>query len=188
MMRIVDTLYAIPFLVLVIVLKVVIAGRLEQHLIWMGRFSNIVPLFFAIGALGWLTLARITRAQVMAIKEQEFVEAAESLGLSRMRILFRHIVPNTIGASDRLCHADDPELHPLRGVALLPRCRRRGAQQLVGHPDQGGCQPPRDPGIAAHHPRLVLFPDPICPQLPRRRPEGRARREGIKGLIELWRS
>ena len=97
MMRIVDTLYAIPFLVLVIVLKVVIAGRLEQHLSWMGRFSNIVPLFFAIGALGWLTLARITRAQVMAIKEQEFVEAAESLGLSRMRILFRHIVPNTIG-------------------------------------------------------------------------------------------
>jgi len=63
----------------------------------LGRFANIVPLFFAIGALGWLTLARITRTQVMAIKEQEFVEAATSLGLSKLRILFRHIVPNTLG-------------------------------------------------------------------------------------------
>ena len=97
MMRVVDTLYAIPFLVLVIVLKVVIAGPMEEQLRWMGRFANIVPLFFAIGALGWLTLARITRTQVMAIKEQEFVEAATSLGLSKMRILFRHIVPNTLG-------------------------------------------------------------------------------------------
>ena len=97
MMRIVDTLYAIPFLVLVIVLKVVIAGPMEEYLSWLGRFANIVPLFFAIGALGWLTLARITRTQVMAIKEQEFVEAAKSLGLSKLRILFRHIVPNTLG-------------------------------------------------------------------------------------------
>ena len=97
MMRIVDTLYAIPFLVLVIVLKVVIAGPMEQYLSWLERFANIVPLFFAIGALGWLTLARITRTQVMAIKEQEFVEAATSLGLSKLRILFRHIVPNTLG-------------------------------------------------------------------------------------------
>ena len=97
MMRVVDTLYAIPFLVLVIVLKVVIAGPMEQYLSWLERFANIVPLFFAIGALGWLTLARITRTQVMAIKEQEFVEAATSLGLSKLRILFRHIVPNTLG-------------------------------------------------------------------------------------------
>ena len=58
MMRVVDTLYAIPFLVLVIVLKVVIAGPMEEYLSWLGRFANIVPLFFAIGALGWLTLAR----------------------------------------------------------------------------------------------------------------------------------
>ncbi len=99
MMRIVDTLYAIPFLVLVIVLKEVIADPLEQQVAWMGRFAGIAPLFFAIGALGWLTLARITRAQVMAIKEQEFVEAAKSLGLSRIRILFRHIVPNTVGTA-----------------------------------------------------------------------------------------
>ncbi|MCB1089254.1 MAG: ABC transporter permease, partial [Verrucomicrobiae bacterium] len=110
MMRIVDTLYAIPFLVLVILLKVVISGvmdKLSARAIndwkwdadFVGRFANIVPLFFAIGALGWLTLARITRAQVRDIRRREFVEAAVSLGLSKTRILFRHIVPNTLGTA-----------------------------------------------------------------------------------------
>lgn len=110
MMRIVDTLYAIPFLVLVILLKVVISGLMDDvsgHLVnawnwdadFVGRFANIVPLFLAIGALGWLTLARITRAQVQDIRRREFVEAAVSLGLGRMRILFRHIVPNTLGTA-----------------------------------------------------------------------------------------
>ena len=96
MMRIVDTLYAIPFLVLVIVLKVVIAGPMEEYLSWLGRFATSF-LYFSRSALGWLTLARITRTQVMAIKEQEFVEAATSLGLSKLGILWRHIVPNTLG-------------------------------------------------------------------------------------------
>ena len=54
-------------------------------------------MFIALGAFGWLTLARIVRAQVMSLKEREFVEAATSLGLSRRRILFRHIIPNTLG-------------------------------------------------------------------------------------------
>jgi oligopeptide transport system permease protein len=110
MMRIVDTLYAIPFLVLVILLKVVISGlmdRLGARAIndwgwdadFVGRFGNIVPLFLAIGALGWLTLARITRAQVQDIRRREFVEAAVSLGLSPLRVLFRHIVPNTLGTA-----------------------------------------------------------------------------------------
>jgi len=108
MMRIVDILYAIPFLVIVIILKVVVAGPIEDGAQWtvdrlgwdkelVMRIANILPLFIAIGALGWLTLARITRAQVISIKNQEYVEAAISLGLSRKRILFRHIIPNTIG-------------------------------------------------------------------------------------------
>lgn len=110
MMRAVDILYAIPFLVLVILLKVVIAGemdvlsaRMTTDWGWdadfVGRFANIVPLFLAIGALGWLTLARITRAQVQDIRRREFVEAAVSLGLGRLRILFRHIIPNTLGTA-----------------------------------------------------------------------------------------
>lgn len=108
MMRIVDILYAIPFLVLVIILKVVVAGPIEGSAQWavnqlgwdkelVMRTANIIPLFFAIGALGWLTLARITRAQVVSIKNQEYIEAAVSLGLTRKRILFRHVIPNTIG-------------------------------------------------------------------------------------------
>ncbi len=108
MMRVVDILYAIPFLVIVIILKVVVAGPIDDSAQWtvtqLGwnkdlvlRTANILPLFIAIGALGWLTLARITRAQVISIKNQEYVEAAVSLGLSSKRILFRHIIPNTIG-------------------------------------------------------------------------------------------
>lgn len=108
MMRVVDILYAIPFLVIVIILKVVVAGPINGGAQWtvnqlewdkelVMRTANILPLFIAIGALGWLTLARITRAQVISIKNQEYVEAAVSLGLSSKRILFRHIIPNTIG-------------------------------------------------------------------------------------------
>ena len=61
------------------------------------RLTNIVPLFFALGLFGWLTLARIVRAQVMSLKEREFVEAARALGYNRFRILVRHIIPNTLG-------------------------------------------------------------------------------------------
>ena len=56
-----------------------------------------MPLFIAIGALGWLTMARVARAQVLSLKKQEFVEAAVSLGLSHRQILMRHIMPNMLG-------------------------------------------------------------------------------------------
>ena len=84
MMRIVDILYALPFMIF-IVLLMVIFGR------------NIFLLFFAIGAVEWLTMARIVRSQVMALRKQEFVEAAHSLGLSQWTIIRRHIIPNTLG-------------------------------------------------------------------------------------------
>jgi len=81
MMRIVDILYALPFTVIVILLMVM-----------FGR--NFILLFVAIGAVEWLTMARIVRAQIISLKHQEFVDAAVSLGLSGPRILFRHLVPN----------------------------------------------------------------------------------------------
>jgi oligopeptide transport system permease protein len=84
MMRAVDILYALPFTIFVILLMV-----------FFGQ--NIILLFVAIGAVEWLTMARIVRGQVMAVKRQEFVEAAHALGLSRRRIIFRHIVPNLLG-------------------------------------------------------------------------------------------
>lgn len=84
MMRFVDILYALPFMIFIILLMVV-----------FGR--NILLLFLAIGAVEWLTMARIMRTQVQALRQQEFVEAAISLGLSPRAIIFRHIIPNAIG-------------------------------------------------------------------------------------------
>ena len=114
MMRIVDVLYAIPFLVLVILLQQLLSSYANEAADWIvatleikesttidniRRVANVIPLLIAISALGWLTLARITRAQVLALKEQEFTQAAKSLGLPPLRILLRHIIPNTLGPS-----------------------------------------------------------------------------------------
>jgi oligopeptide transport system permease protein len=64
-------------------------------MVFFGR--NIILLFVAIGAVEWLTMARIVRGQVMSVKRMEFVEAAKALGFGRRRILFRHILPNVLG-------------------------------------------------------------------------------------------
>jgi len=84
MMRVVDIMYALPFTIFVILLMV-----------FFGR--NIFLLFFAIGAVEWLTMARIVRGQVLSVKRMEFIEAARALGLSRGRIIFRHVIPNVLG-------------------------------------------------------------------------------------------
>ncbi len=84
MMRIVDILYALPFMIIVIILTTYFGNNL-----WL--------LFVCIGAVEWLTMSRIVRGQVISLKNQEFVEAARSLGLSQSRIIFRHLIPNTVG-------------------------------------------------------------------------------------------
>jgi oligopeptide transport system permease protein len=84
MMRAVDIIYALPFTVFVILLMV-----------FFGR--KFVLLFVAIGAVQWLTMARIVRGQVLTLRRQEFIEAAEALGLSKLRIIFRHMIPNALG-------------------------------------------------------------------------------------------
>ncbi len=84
MMRFVDIIYALPFTIFVILLMV-----------FFGR--NIVLLFVAIGAVEWLTMARIVRSQIMTLKKMEFIEAARALGLSDVRIIFRHLLPNALG-------------------------------------------------------------------------------------------
>jgi len=108
-LRLVDVLFALPFIVLVIIFSLSVeepARRLTQWVSGMTGWSvemvspmtGLIPLFIAIGALGWLTLARIVRTQTMELKGQEFVEAARSLGIGHMKILFRHIAPNLFGA------------------------------------------------------------------------------------------
>ena len=84
MMRFVDILYALPFMIFIVLLMVV-----------FGR--NVILLFLAIGAVEWLTMARIMRGQVQSLRQQEFVEAAVSLGLSPAAIIRRHVVPNALG-------------------------------------------------------------------------------------------
>ncbi len=84
MMRLVDILYALPFMIFIVLLMVV-----------FGR--NMLLLFLAIGAVEWLTMARIMRSQVQSLRQQEFVEAAVSLGLSPAVIIRRHLIPNALG-------------------------------------------------------------------------------------------
>ena len=84
MMRFVDVLYALPFTIFVILLMTIFE-------------RSIVLLFVVIGAVEWLTMARIVRGQVLSLKKQEFVEAAVSLGYSTQRIILRHIIPNVLG-------------------------------------------------------------------------------------------
>lgn len=108
MMRTVDVLFALPFIVLVIVFSLSIEEPSQQLTAaivdltgWrreaVAPILGLVPLFIAIGALGWLTLARIVRTQTLEIKAKEYIMAAQSLGLGHMRILFRHIAPNLLG-------------------------------------------------------------------------------------------
>ena len=84
MMRLVDILYALPFMIFIVLLMVV-----------FGR--NLLLLFLAIGAVEWLTMARIMRGQVQSLRQQEFVEAAVSLGLSPAAIITKHLIPNALG-------------------------------------------------------------------------------------------
>jgi oligopeptide transport system permease protein len=84
MMRIVDVLYSLPFIFFVILLMVTFG-------------SNIILIFVAIGAVEWLTMARIVRGQTLSLKNKEFIEAARAAGLDRTAIIARHIIPNLLG-------------------------------------------------------------------------------------------
>ena len=89
MMRLVDVLYAIPYLILVIVLLSMFKSQTAR--------GQVILLFVALGTVSWLTMARIVRGQVLSLKNQEFVLAARATGVTTPRIIFRHIVPNTLG-------------------------------------------------------------------------------------------
>ncbi len=108
MMRLVDGLLAMPFLIVVILFRELISpgvNDIARFLVnewgWnkelVLRYSSIVPLTIAIAAFGWLSMARIVRSSAAGLREQEFVEAARSLGLSHFHIIFRHVLPNMLG-------------------------------------------------------------------------------------------
>lgn len=89
MMRLVDVLYSLPYVIVVIVLLSMFRSQTAR--------GQLILLFVALGSVSWLTMARIVRGQVLSIKNQEFVLAARATGVSAPRIIFRHIVPNTLG-------------------------------------------------------------------------------------------
>lgn len=111
MMRVVDILYALPFTIFVILMMVFLKEPMDHLDDWLRTFTvfgatpfadlrglgKIIGLFAAIGAVEWLTMARIVRGQVISLKKTEFIEAARVLGYGPSRIIFRHIVPNILG-------------------------------------------------------------------------------------------
>lgn len=89
MMRVVDVIYSLPYVIVLIVLLALLPAKTPT--------GQLAQLFFALGAISWLTMARIVRGQVLSLKNQEFVLAARATGVSTPRIIFRHLVPNVLG-------------------------------------------------------------------------------------------
>ena len=96
MMRVVDILYGLPYILLVILIKIAFERSL-QSAIGSAQAANVVILFISIGAVSWLTMARVIRGQVLSLKAQPFVEAARALGVGPGGILVRHLLPNLVG-------------------------------------------------------------------------------------------
>jgi len=102
MMRTVDVLYSMPSIILAIVLMAVLEPALKN---WLGplgvtnpgKTARLLVLFVALGAVSWLTMARIVRGQVLSLRTRPFVEASRVLGAGPLRILARHIIPNVLG-------------------------------------------------------------------------------------------
>jgi len=102
MMRVVDILYSLPSILFVIVLVATFNAHLRS---WLtehigpkaGVYAPMLFLFFGLGAVSWLTMARIVRGQVLSLRTRQFVDASRSLGASHARILVRHILPNVYG-------------------------------------------------------------------------------------------
>ena len=139
-MRGVDVLLSLPFLLIVIAIQRVV----DRPELW--------TLFLLLGFLSWTTLARITRAKTMQVRELEYVQAARALGMSRRRILFRHVLPNVIGPAIVI------------GTTLVAQMIiAESAMSFLGF----GVQPPNaswgsmlreGQQYLSHAPRLVLFP------------------------------
>ncbi len=97
MMRLVDVLYALPYMLLVMLFTVSV-GAWMQNAGWLGgEWARFVVLALAIGGVSWLTLARVVRGQVLALRERPFIEAARAQGLPAWRILSGHLLPNLVG-------------------------------------------------------------------------------------------
>tara|TARA_Y100000589_G_scaffold329980_1_gene378226 strand:- start:555 stop:1520 length:966 start_codon:yes stop_codon:yes gene_type:complete len=101
MMRIVDVLYGLPYILIVVLLVVAVEGLLERTGVVLGsaeaQWVNVLTLWIAIGAVSWLTMARVIRGQVLSLRSQPFMEACRAIGVPWKRQVWRHLLPNVIG-------------------------------------------------------------------------------------------
>jgi len=102
MMRLVEILYAVPRLIIIILASFIFDPMVKVWLagMWGGGlvgYSKVLILILSLGLIEWLTMARIVRGQVLALKSQQFVLAARSLGQSHFKIIVRHLLPNLVG-------------------------------------------------------------------------------------------
>jgi oligopeptide transport system permease protein len=101
LMRAVDVLYGLPYVLLIILFKIafedklaVVIGASDKP---NAQGASVIILFLAIGAVSWLTMARVIRGQVLSLRSQPFIEACRAMGLKETRIFLRHILPNLVG-------------------------------------------------------------------------------------------
>lgn len=97
MMRIVDVFYSIPFIFIVIFIMSFLSSPGIREPLENNGIQQIHVFFLLIGAIYWLTMARVVRGQVISLKNEQFIEAAKTIGATRMQIVFRHLVPNVMG-------------------------------------------------------------------------------------------
>jgi oligopeptide transport system permease protein len=97
LMRGVDVLYSIPFIFVVIFVMTILGQSSVRAALEERGINRLVIFYFVVGAIYWLTMARVVRGQVLSLKQQQFVEAARAVGSGPARIIFRHLVPNLLG-------------------------------------------------------------------------------------------
>jgi oligopeptide transport system permease protein len=97
LMRLVDVLYGLPYILMVVLLKVALEPAFGRWLRLSGEAVNLIVLFLTIGSVSWLTMARVVRGQVLSLRAQPFVEACRASGLTEWRIFSRHLLPNLMG-------------------------------------------------------------------------------------------
>jgi oligopeptide transport system permease protein len=97
MMRVVDILYSIPFIFIVIFLITILSSSGAKEELGKYGINQITVFYFVIGAIYWLTMARVVRGQVISLKNEQFIDAARTIGAATDRIVFRHLIPNVMG-------------------------------------------------------------------------------------------
>lgn len=97
MMRFVDVLYSVPFIFIVIFLLTILGQEDVKKWLAQSGIDRLTIFYLVVGAIYWLTMARVVRGQVISLRTEPFVEAAEAMGASQTRIIARHIFPNLVG-------------------------------------------------------------------------------------------